>query len=323
MSHYPTSSPLRGYLRPFLESYVGHFLRDEVNRRALSSASRGVLEQSNRHKMQSLKVNELVEIRARKGTDTFFILGSGASVNRLTQENWEGVGRGFSAGINHWTLHKFVPDAYFFEPLPENRAKAKSGERGNIEVDHLNHLKLLSRNEVFAGDPMIASLAPRSRFEANQLDHVPDALRKNIRLYGRITPVTRKPANLSKELLNILDVARKLPCAVVPDSGATVARLLGLAILAGFKKTVLLGVDLTNTYFWQEQSSMLSADELRAFRQPNRAAQHATVLNDIRPFGILQVIAAYREIYDARGASLLNGSSSKELGNLLRPHQWN
>jgi len=50
--------------------------------------------------------------------DTFFILGSGSSVEDLVPSDFEKIHSQVSVGINAWPLHHFVPDIYAYEPVP-------------------------------------------------------------------------------------------------------------------------------------------------------------------------------------------------------------
>ena len=73
------------------------------------------------------------EFYYRKKTDTLFILGSGASINELTQEQWGFIKQHDSVGFNNWVVHKFVPDFYMFEAVADNEEASK------VEIKHFFH----------------------------------------------------------------------------------------------------------------------------------------------------------------------------------------
>jgi hypothetical protein len=79
-------------------------------------------------KRLGLKTTSFSKLQKNKKSDTLFILGSGSSVNKLTEKQWEQVRKHDSFGINFWLLHPHVPNFYSFETerdprLPEvNRA---------------------------------------------------------------------------------------------------------------------------------------------------------------------------------------------------------
>jgi len=77
------------------------------------------------HKAASLGLGTL-DLRALKNSlgkpdaVTFFILGSGASVEDLNHSNFHTIRGQVSVGINAWVLHNFVPDFYAYEPGTES-----------------------------------------------------------------------------------------------------------------------------------------------------------------------------------------------------------
>jgi len=62
-----------------------------------------------------MKPASLSSLRLRKKSDTLFILGSGSSVNLLTESQWTRIRAADSLGINFWLIHPHVPDFYCFE----------------------------------------------------------------------------------------------------------------------------------------------------------------------------------------------------------------
>ena len=190
-------------------------------------------------------------------------------------------------------------------------------------INHLNHLRVLDRAKVHQSDTKIISLAPRSDFEIAQLQQIPPALWSRLRLYSRFTPFTRSSKNLTRDWMSCISMGEKESEAlIVPDSGATLARLLAIGVLSRFRRIVLLGVDLSTAYFWEEESSVLASPEFREFPQPNRGGIHATVRTDIRPFSILDIVSAYRVICDSREIILQIGNESSPLSSCLSPFDW-
>ncbi|MEP3277383.1 MAG: hypothetical protein ABJN26_22510 [Stappiaceae bacterium] len=58
----------------------------------------------------------------RKTSDTLFILGSGPSINDLSSDDFDFIGKHDSIGFNWWIVHDFVPRFYLFQ-FPPNREK--------------------------------------------------------------------------------------------------------------------------------------------------------------------------------------------------------
>lgn len=49
--------------------------------------------------------------------DDCYIFGSGASLNRLTDDFWHGLDKSLTIGMNEFAVHKWTPDIYFCESL--------------------------------------------------------------------------------------------------------------------------------------------------------------------------------------------------------------
>ena len=115
--------------------------------------------------------------------DTFFILGSGASVEDLAPSDFETIRSQVSVGINAWPLHHFVPDIYTYEPVPVD------------DGSHYKTMSMLNRPDIIEASPRILFLKPRDDVEALQLQQIPAPLINGTFLYGRFQPFTRSTKN--------------------------------------------------------------------------------------------------------------------------------
>lgn len=317
------SNVLKRSLRQLLETRAGSFPRAVIDRKSFRRARNSLLQESRRNGVKAASLGFFRDLKSGKMAETFFILGSGESVNLLTENHYEIVRSELSAGINHWTLHDFVPDLYFFEPVALSRKGRSPSPLDGSAINHLNHLRVLDRDSVHHSGARILSLAPRSEFEMAQIQQIPPSLRNRLKFYSRFTPFTRNPSNLTGDWMRSLTLSDGEPGAlIVPDSGATLARLLAIGVLSQFQRIVLLGVDLSTTYFWQGETAALASPAFREFPQPNKGGIHATVRADIRPFSIIDVVRAYREICAIRGIDLMIRSDSSKLKSLLPTFEW-
>ena len=69
-----------------------------------------------------------------KKSDTLFILGSGASINEMTEKNFKWVQKNDSVGFNNWVLHEFVPVYYFIDFKKNNK------DNENASYDHVHNI---------------------------------------------------------------------------------------------------------------------------------------------------------------------------------------
>lgn len=56
-------------------------------------------------KLTGLPLLETLELRSAKTSDTVFVLGSGSSVNNISDRKWEAVSRHDSIALNFWLVH--------------------------------------------------------------------------------------------------------------------------------------------------------------------------------------------------------------------------
>ena len=58
-----------------------------------------------------LPVLETLDLSQIKTSDTVFVLGSGWSINEITEQRWKVIGRHDTIALNFWLVHPFVPES--------------------------------------------------------------------------------------------------------------------------------------------------------------------------------------------------------------------
>lgn len=171
---------------------------------------------------------------AIKRSKTIFILGSGSSINEYTNNEWSEIQSHTSIGLNYWTLHDFIPDAYCFEtatttlPLVNNLAKKK--------IDYKNTSIL------------IKDIDNTSTYTLNKfINNYPKELQKNTYLSLDFDYPTQTPEDLTV-LLHILKKYhffnyKHLP---VPRKIGSIFYLISLLSRLRPLRIILCGVDLNN-----------------------------------------------------------------------------
>jgi len=180
--------------------------------------------------------------------NTFFVLGTGSSINTLSEKDWGNIKENTSIGLNFWMIHDFVPDIYLGEIPGEDRGKLwtdvvneriseyeKAGVWLNIKVPYvrneltnqkLNNLKLFS----------------------------PDVL-KQINLVSSFPIYTADKFDVIQNTINYINKCKKNNdiSHLAQIRGSVIGAYLLGAIL-GFQKIVFCGVDLNDTrYFYTEK----------------------------------------------------------------------
>ena len=259
----------------------------------------------------------------RKDTaDTLFVLGSGSSIRSLTAEQFEEMRSQFSVGINNWGIHPFVADFYALESVPW----VGDGK------DFSRALGLLSRNDILAARPPLMVLRPSSERHLPELKDLAPAILERVFFYGRIAPSTRRLENLQADIAGVLPGLVSQHDGVFLDSGASVIRMIGVAISLGLSRVVLTGVDLNNSdYFWEnnkdyELSTIRYAPENNQrgyWSSKSPSTPHETMRADNRPFPVTDVICALSECLLAdHGLRVYASTPESALSELLPVFSW-
>ena len=178
---------------------------------------------------------------------TLFILGSGWSVNDLTNRMLQHIGKHQSVGINFWFFHDFVPSAFSFDA-----GKVPAGDEAIIRSTISTIGGLLGRQEIRTAKPRVLYLRPYQS-DPSYLVPCPAELSDSAWVSGRANLLSRDPVAVEADLRLLAKraVRGKLPRRVLPDNGSSVVRLIFLALTQGFKDIVLVGIDLdTRPHFW-------------------------------------------------------------------------
>lgn len=251
---------------------------------------------------------------------TLFVLGSGWSVNELTEDMQNNMGHHQSVGINFWFFHDFVPSAFSFDAgiVPDS-------EKEKVKSTLLSLGDLFARKDVVKSRPKVLYLRP---FE---LDHgyvvpLPRELQGNAWVSGRANLLANSQKALEADLKILLPklVNRELPRHVLPDNGSSVVRLIFLALAQGFHEIVLVGVDLDNRpHFWFSPEYIRRySPYVNLFPTPNQELHGtATALN--RPLGVGDFLIALDRVMRKLGlGALYVASPSSQLGETLERYCW-
>ena len=109
-----------------------------------------------------------LNVQEYKKSDTIFIMGSGSSINTISEDQWNIISKNDSLGLNFWIIHDFIPTFYCYEE------PNISGNRKKIFYDILNKKKeLLSESPIIIKDLLPSKIS---------FDRIPQNLKKNIDL---------------------------------------------------------------------------------------------------------------------------------------------
>ena len=306
---------LKSLARLGLDSPIGSPIRAAIISKE-ARAEKAVVEQAAEKCRVELfqPASFVTKLGSKPQADTFFILGSGASINDLSPQNFQEVGRQRSVGVNNWPIHSFVPDVYSFDSVPW------VGDGQNFR----RSLDLLHRQDIVGADPQVLIVRLKNESEIAHINSLPQELRSNVHFYGRVMPATRKVSNLASDLGKAIRMLHSEFPGVVIDSGASIVRMVGIGLALGYSKIVLLGVDLNNTnYFWENNPLFLAGEVINSPANNQRESTHETTNTLIRPFSVVHLMRALGELVaDQFGGRLYIGSKKSELSSFLDVYQW-
>lgn len=241
----------------------------------------------------------------------FFILGNGDTVNELTDGDFDFIRNYFSVGLNAWPVHPFVPSAYGFEMW--------SGlERDNSEFGFL--LKTAAR-KARSRSAALWILRPKPE----QLEQLSEIVAGHddvsLEVYGRANIGSSTREGLRKEIaweLTFL-LNPSLRRIVLLDNGASVVRMISLALLTGFKRVILVGVDLKpNPYFWYNPKFIAKFGDFTEICRRHPEEGTDTLQTRDRPFGAHEFIVSMSAVAaNTFGSEILVSSGGSALAEAL------
>jgi hypothetical protein len=254
----------------------------------------------------------LSDLAHRGDRDFFFILANGDSVNELDDRDFAFVGDHMSVGLNAWPLHPFVPSAYSVELWRRDLDR---------EASEFQFLLTTALGRCGMAPTPILLLRPKS----SQVEEVGRLELRNpaqrFLTYGRANVPAVPLKKLDTEIMRSLYFlkARRLENRILLDNGSSVARMASWAVVNGFRRIVLVGVDLNqNQYFWYNQKFISSTGD---FRQACRRADgegEDTLSVVHRPFSTIDYMGSLdRVARSCFGSKVLVGSSNSRLAGTL------
>jgi len=238
---------------------------------------------------------------------TAFILGTGASAADLSNYKLEYIKSQFSIGVNQWILHPMIPDVYAYEVDPDVRL-----------------LQALDRPEVRDKVPHLLFLKPSRPEDFSNASHLPEFMSERSFLYSRVNIWTRRETNIGLDFQRVISsVSRRRKPDVLLDNGASIARMVSLSSMLGFRKIVLIGVDLNNVeYFWHRNPALLAGLGSAHFSSGQTGSFHETLDAVNRPFPIDDYLFGTNLGAQKSGGAIFVESSGSLLVKKMTVFEW-
>ena len=292
--------------RNLLESLVGQIARDTLFKQIVRREREAIEHVESLLRSSSGLFDDATSFERSQTRGTFFILGNGATVNSLSQSDFSGIDEGFSVGLNGWPLHPYVPNVYSFE----------FGNDAEPLDDQLRNLVARALSKADRHRTPVMFLRPSSR----KLPHVAEWLESldahRLWFYGRANLVTRRANNVERDARAALHyLSRRTSDSVLLDNGASVVRMISLALLSGFKEIVLAGVDLNRSpYFWFDDNFIETHGDFRQSYPRAASDSQLTLSTENRPFSTYELICTLAKVAEVDfGAKLFVAREGQSL----------
>jgi hypothetical protein len=186
------------------------------------------------------------DIKATKTSDTVFLLGSGPSINSISNVRWEAIRRHDTWGYNFWPYHWYVPRLYFFEAI--QRESYPHTFKAYVKLTHEHGKryeevpKIVTELQNVPGNGILSAVAPEWKRKLYAIVSTDVAAR---------TPEEFVTAMRYLKSKGVFDPA--WPWGRAFKYASTLSMLVGLAARLEYKRIVLCGIDLrTQEYFYQD-----------------------------------------------------------------------
>lgn len=210
-----------------------------------------------RYKRRGIKIIDNKWANNVKTSNRLFILGSGPSINDLSENDWSIIRRHDSVGFNCWWLHDFIPTFYVAQEIYDKNSSA-------FKNDIMTNAYLL-RQEDYLNVPVVFR---GSVVNEGTLEHCAffmalySTKTNNLVLSGELSwnAIARK-ARTKDDVREALELMRKTGwlrkgkiTGQIPKAIASVTFIMALGCQMGYDEIILCGIDMNDSnHFYDGQ----------------------------------------------------------------------
>lgn len=181
----------------------------------------------------------------RPTTETLFVLGSGSSINDLSERDFQYIDDSDSIGFNFWPIHAFVPSIYTVEAIDT----ATLPELRKPILEKL--AKVVFERDDYIDVPKFLTDYEKSRRAT--WDRMPDAWKESTFVYPTVPIFARSEEETRRAIRLLQDMGLFDQTDVLLKYRATLSLMVTFGIVHKYRRIVLCGVDITDPrYFWHD-----------------------------------------------------------------------
>jgi len=229
--------------------------------------------------------------RVASKTD-IFLLGTSESILALNDKAFDVVGNGFSIGINGFCFHDFVPNLYAVEFSDSHRWNCKLHEQLICQLHNSSAVNVLLREN----SQLSSFLLPKHRCLSYS--------------------ILRPPFLVEDKLLRFISLSSKLlpalKCPLLLGFLSTLDRLLFLSLCLSPKSITLLGIDLTSSAHFYENTHAISPASYS-----KDITTHPTYISSYKGLNLLNILKKYKVLFDSMDIPVYIESEASILSSIF------
>ena len=215
-----------------------------------------------RQKSQSIEyANELISrdigeriddcrLTAYKNSDTLFVLGSGDSINEITDDQWKHINSCDSIGLNRWPVHEFIPTYHVFELRMPSEMQRTYWDLLDYRKDSYVDIPVILKDVVAVTDTLDPTKLPE--WLSDEIIISVDSNYSDIINWETDSQTHRAFLRLLKEKGYFQKGKLNIP---LYRQRGSISYLLHLAVALNYDEVILCGVDMVNSkYFFDKES---------------------------------------------------------------------
>jgi len=215
------------------------------------------------------------DIKAKKTSDTIFVLGSGYSVNKVKEEEWDIIKKHNSIAFNWFCKHPFEPTYFLIREQANLPSRVARGET----VKDL--IKLTNKYKDTVG--IISDVRKHTR---TSYRYAHDSRMQ--------LPCLVVKDDNSKRFKKIKNMRCDPTKTGLIHGTCTIYNVMHLALFLDYKKIVFVGIDLYDSrYFWLKKNKTRHTVKKKKKKFKDRHAIASRTIKFIRKFGKETVLELY------------------------------
>lgn len=260
-----------------------------------------------------IKTLNIEELKKYKKSETLFVLGSGWSINEISDSQWEIIKKKDSIGFNLWVIHDFQPTYYMLEGPRNSEMRELLCRKLNEKKEAFNKTPILIKDAESKRTKKVLSKLSISYFDEIQLCKERFIPGNDIKTLSRYFNKLEHHFNANNYLLK---------------KQASVFSILSLGYLLDYDKVILCGIDLNGSeYFYNSEKYLDENVVLKTIIESSKKAYqnssfHKTADPNLHNLPIDELVSWFNEVYKEKESEILVENKSSLLSKSLNIYKY-